>query len=70
MKFPQNSLLADRKSMFNVAFNFGYKERVRLVKEILLTESIQGSKKFVSGIGKHGKFYNISKKSIKPWELE
>ncbi|KAF5307267.1 hypothetical protein FQR65_LT06983 [Abscondita terminalis] len=71
-KFPQKCLLADRKSVYNSAFasamdqflKYEWNESMHVLSE----ESIQGAKKFVSGIGRHGTTYNIKEKELPQWE--
>ncbi|KAJ9584142.1 hypothetical protein L9F63_021507 [Diploptera punctata] len=65
VKFPQECLRADRLSTYNAAFNAasyeeGFEFELNNGAPVLLKESVTGAKKFVAGIGKHGKFTNIS----------
>lgn len=61
MQFPQQCMLADRESAYNVTFEadsiesalkFEFQNGIKVIRE----ESVQGAKQFVSGKGKHGKF--------------
>lgn len=74
IKFPQKCLLRDRKFTYDAAFNRAYKELLEYqredTKDILQHESIEGAKKFISGIGKHGKTYNLTERPRKHWESE
>nr|CAI5868956.1 unnamed protein product [Callosobruchus analis] len=75
VKFPQECLLTDRESTYNAAFN---QARIDLVREeranakhLYQRQSIvEGAKKFLSGLGKHGKTYNLNPKDICEWEKE
>ncbi|KAK4881328.1 hypothetical protein RN001_004647 [Aquatica leii] len=71
-KFPQKCLLADRKSTYNAAFATTMDQLLKYEKEeskhIILEESVQGAKKFVSGIGRHGTSYNLTEKILPDWE--
>lgn len=74
VKFPQACMLADRESAYNTAFNANsYEEAFEFEKNnslpAVLQESIAGAKKFVSGVGRHGKFYNLTGgKEEKPFQ--
>lgn len=74
MKFPQNTLKIDRDSTYNSAFNKVYEdlliEERKRSKSAPLQDAIEGAKKFFSGLGKHGKFYNLTNKGVKEWENE
>ena len=61
MQFPQQCMLADRESAYNVAFEadslesalkFEFENGIKVIRE----ESVLGAKQFVSGKGKHGSF--------------
>lgn len=73
VKFPQNCLRADRKSAYNAAFNssldklFEYEQSNAIN---VLPESVEGAKKFVAGIGRHGKSYNLTERNTSSWEIE
>jgi len=71
-KFPQACLLADRKSTYNAAFSSAYDELLKYEREksalVIVEESVYGAKKFVSGIGRHGKSYNLTEKELPVWE--
>lgn len=65
IKFPQECLRADRLSTYYNAFNANsYEEAFEFELNngfpVVLKESVAGAKKFMAGIGKHGKFSNIS----------
>lgn len=74
IKFPQDCLLNDRKSVYNAAFNMSYEQLLRFEREnaqhSLTAESIEGAKKFLSGIGRYGKSYYLKEKQLKHWEIE
>ncbi|CAH2009811.1 unnamed protein product [Acanthoscelides obtectus] len=75
VKFPQECILTDRESTYNAAFNKAYeellqKERIN-AKQLFQKKSIvDGAKKFLSGLGRHGKTYNLAPKDICEWEKE
>lgn len=73
-KFPQVCLSSDRNSTYNAAFNQAYNELLQYEKEkansISLKSMVEGAKKFLSGIGKHGKAYNLTEKESFEWEKE
>lgn len=66
VKFPQRSLLADRTSTHFAAFSAKQmEEALQFEKDnashLIFEEGVPGAKKFVEhGIGRHGKFYNIT----------
>lgn len=72
VKFPQKCLLKDRRLTYNAAYNTAYQELLKLEsqdnEDILMSEAITGAKKFLSGIGRHGKSYNLKEKERKHWE--
>lgn len=74
VKFPQECMLTDRNSTYNAAFNSAYLELLKYEQEngvkVLRTESITGAKKFVSGVGRHGKSTNLREKDLHIWEKE
>jgi enoyl-CoA hydratase/carnithine racemase len=74
VKFPQQCMLTDRNSTYNAAFNSAYLDLLKYEQNnginVLATESIPGAKKFVSGIGRHGKSSNLREKDVKEWEKE
>lgn len=71
IKFPQNCLLNDRKSVYNAASYEKFLNREREnAKHSLTAETIEGAHKFLSGIGRHGKSYDLKEKYQKHWELE
>ncbi|CAG9765103.1 unnamed protein product [Ceutorhynchus assimilis] len=73
-KFPQDCLNSDRNSTYNAAFNQVYDELLKYEKEkaksLKVKDIIEGAKKFLSGIGKHGKSYNLKEKESFEWEKE
>lgn len=72
VKFPQDCLKSDRDSTYNAAFNQLFDELLRYEKEnakkVNFKDIIEGAKKFMSGIGKHGKAYNLTEKESFEWE--
>lgn len=66
VKFPQKSLLADRTSAYFATFSpKNVEEALQFEKDnsshLILEEGVPGAKKFVDhGIGRHGKFYDIT----------
>lgn len=74
IKFPQDSLKIDRTSTYNASFNQVYDELLKYEKDnskkVKLSDLVEGAKKFLSGIGKHGKTYNITEKESLEWENE
>ena len=61
-RFPMNSLLADRKSVFYAAFNaesfydaLSYENR-KALNITAIKDSIDGARKFIEGMGRHGSF--------------
>ena len=61
MQFPQQCMLADRESAYNVTFEadsvesaltFEFENGIKVIRK----ESVHGAKQFVSGKGKHGSF--------------
>ncbi|KAF5299146.1 hypothetical protein FQA39_LY02319 [Lamprigera yunnana] len=75
VKFPQDCLLSDRKSTYNSAFASAFDQLLKYETtesstDCIMQEAIEGAKKFSSGIGKHGKTYNLTKKEIPDWENE
>lgn len=74
VKFPQACLLADRKSTYNAAFTSSYEKLLEWEQQnstqVILQESVDGAKKFMSGIGRHGKTYNLTEKMIPDWEKD
>ncbi|KAJ3666878.1 hypothetical protein Zmor_002305 [Zophobas morio] len=73
-KFPQQCMLTDRTSTYNAAFNSAYHDLLKYEQtnglKVVASESIPGAKKFVSGIGRHGKSTNLREKDLKTWEKE
>ncbi|KAK5649526.1 hypothetical protein RI129_000555 [Pyrocoelia pectoralis] len=73
-KFPQACLLADRKSTYNATFKSVLDQLIKYESEqsihVIHQESIEGAKKFVSGIGRHGKTYNLSERDLPTWEID
>lgn len=74
VKFPQECLNIDRNSTYNAAYNKAYqdliKEEQTNSKKVHLKDIIEGAKKFIAGLGKHGKTYNLTQKDICEWEKE
>lgn len=74
VKFPQDCLLNDRKSVNNAAFSMLYENLLQFERETaqnsLTTETIEGAKKFLSGIGRSGKSYDLTERPRKHWEVE
>lgn len=73
VKFPQSCMRADRDSTYNAAFNSSLDRLLEFEQNNgckVLQESVEGAKKFVSGIGRHGKSYNLTKKKLASWEVE
>lgn len=71
IKFPQTCLLSDRRSVYNAA---AFEKLLRTERELcgegLTAESVDGARKFLSGIGRHGKSYDLKEKPQKHWEIE
>lgn len=65
-------MLEDRKSAFNATFNTALESLLEYERTnaayVIKEESIAGAKKFISGIGKHGKSYNLTDKELPDWE--
>ncbi|XP_018320009.1 uncharacterized protein LOC108733377 [Agrilus planipennis] len=73
IKYPQKSLLADRKSAYNAAYKTAYVDLLEFERENglkTLAEAKEGAKLFISGYGKHGKSFTLLEKDIPDWELE
>lgn len=75
VKFPQKSLLADRTSAHFAAYSAKpMEEALQFEKDnsshLILEEGIEGAKKFIHGIGRHGKFYDITLKDNNIRELD
>ncbi|XP_044259548.1 probable enoyl-CoA hydratase echA8 [Tribolium madens] len=74
VKFPQECLLTDRNSTYNAAFNSAYLDLLKYEQEngvkVVRTESIAGAKRFVAGVGRHGKSTNLKVPDLKVWEKE
>lgn len=66
VKFPQKCLLADRASMHFATFSAKQiDESLQFEKDnsthLILEEGVPGAKKFIDkGIGKHGKFHDLT----------
>ncbi|XP_068081416.1 probable enoyl-CoA hydratase isoform X2 [Anabrus simplex] len=65
VKFPQACLLADRSSAYYSKFDcISWEDALnferRSSNQLVLKESIKGAKKFVSGVGRHGKSISIT----------
>lgn len=66
VKFPQACMLSDRDSVYNSAFNAKtFEEAMEYEKnsasDVVIAEAVEGAKKFLSGTGRHGKTYNLTK---------
>ncbi|XP_048513432.1 probable enoyl-CoA hydratase [Athalia rosae] len=64
LKFPQRTMLADRQSAHNAYFHAkNLEEALQFEKDqsshLLLEEGVAGAKKFLQGVGKHGKFSQL-----------
>ncbi|XP_076765726.1 short-chain-enoyl-CoA hydratase [Xylocopa sonorina] len=76
IKFPQRSLLADRTSAHYATFIAKqFAEAAQFEKDngshLLFEEGVKGAKRFVTeGLGKHGKFHNITIPNVKFRELD
>ena len=76
VKFPQKSLLADRASAYFATFSpKQIEESLQFEKDnsshLILEEGVPGAKKFVDhGIGRHGKFHNITTEDKSIRELD
>ncbi|XP_028050030.2 carnitinyl-CoA dehydratase isoform X2 [Monomorium pharaonis] len=76
VKFPQKSLLADRTSAYFATFSpKQIEESLQFEKDnsshLILEEGVPGAKKFIyHGIGRHGKFHNITTKDDNIRELD
>ncbi|XP_012163635.2 short-chain-enoyl-CoA hydratase-like [Bombus affinis] len=76
VKFPQRTLLADRASAQFATFSAKQlEEAIQFEKDnashLLFEEGVAGAKRFVTeGLGKHGKFYNITKIETKFEEFD
>lgn len=73
-KFPQACLLADRKSTYNATFKSVLDQLIKYESEqsvdVIHQESIEGAKKFVDGIGRHGKASNLMERDLPAWEID
>lgn len=67
-------MLTDRNSTFNAAFNSAYLDLLKYEQShglnIIMDESVPGAKRFVAGLGRHGKSTNLKEKEAKDWEIE
>ncbi|KAK9294798.1 hypothetical protein QLX08_010698 [Tetragonisca angustula] len=76
VKFPRKTLLADRASAYFATFSAKQlEEAVQFEKDnashLIFEEGVAGAKRFVTeGLGKHGKFYNITERKTKFKELD
>ncbi|XP_043527756.1 short-chain-enoyl-CoA hydratase-like [Frieseomelitta varia] len=76
VKFPRKTLLADRASAYFATFSAKQlEEAVQFEKDnashLVFEEGVAGAKRFVTeGLGKHGKFYNITERKTKFKELD
>lgn len=75
VKFPRKTLLADRASAHFATFSAKQlEEAIQFEKDnashLVFEEGVAGAKRFVTeGLGKHGKFYNITERKTKFKEL-
>lgn len=76
VKFPRKTLLADRASAYFATFSAKQlEEAIQFEKDnashLVFEEGVVGAKRFVTeGLGKHGKFYNITERKTKFKELD
>ncbi|KAG5876196.1 hypothetical protein JTB14_001939 [Gonioctena quinquepunctata] len=74
VKFPQECLYVDRDSAYNAAFNGAYedllKEEQNNAKKLSVNGILDGAKRFISGLGRHGKFHNLTEREVCEWERE
>ncbi|CAH1173753.1 unnamed protein product [Phaedon cochleariae] len=74
VKFPQECLNIDRQSTYNSAFNKAYEELIdaerRNSNKLSFRSIKEGATKFMSGLGRHGNSYNLTKRNICEWEKE
>ncbi|XP_076174522.1 short-chain-enoyl-CoA hydratase isoform X2 [Ptiloglossa arizonensis] len=77
IKFPRRSLLADRISAHFATFSAKQlEEALQFEKDnashLLFEEGVKGAKQFTSGLGKHGKFNNITpiKRNFKEFDKD
>lgn len=73
VKFPQECLIVDRESTYNAAYNKAYDELVKYEQKNgkkILKGAIEGAKRFISGLGRHGKTYNLTERDVCDWERE
>ncbi|KAK1134924.1 hypothetical protein K0M31_007690 [Melipona bicolor] len=76
VKFPQKTLRADRASAYFATFSAKQlEEAIQFEKDnashLVFEEGVAGAKRFVTeGLGKHGKFYNITERKTKFKELD
>lgn len=73
-KFGKECLWSDRDSTYNAAFSQVFNELLEYEKKnatnVNVTSIIDGAKKFLAGIGKHGTTYNLIEKKTYNWEKE
>ncbi|XP_078053391.1 putative enoyl-CoA hydratase isoform X2 [Augochlora pura] len=76
VKFPQSALLADRASAHYATFSAKQlEEALQFEKDngshLVFEDGVKGAKRFVmEGLGKHGKFYDITSQNITIDELD
>lgn len=74
VKFPQECMLIDRNSTYNAAFNSAYLDLLKYEQShgfnVIMNESVSGAKRFVEGVGRHGKCTNLKEKEAQEWEKE
>ncbi|CAG9830347.1 unnamed protein product [Diabrotica balteata] len=74
VKFPQECLNVDRTSAYNAAYNNVYQQLLHEERQnsqkVSVRNIVEGAKKFLSGLGRHGKTYNLTERTICDWEKE
>lgn len=73
-RLPQECLKADRASAYHATFaSKSLEESLQFESEnamhVISQESMEGAQKFMSGLGRHGKF-NVTPPEKEPWEIE
>ncbi|XP_056644364.1 2,3-dehydroadipyl-CoA hydratase-like [Diorhabda sublineata] len=73
-KFPQECLNVDRMSTYNSAYGNVFDELLqeerKNSKKVSVNSIVEGAKKFLSGLGRHGKTYNLTERTVCDWEKE
>ncbi|XP_031834506.1 putative enoyl-CoA hydratase [Nomia melanderi] len=76
VKFPQKTLLADRGSTHYATFCAKQlEEALQFEKDnsshLVFEDGVEGAKRFVTeGLGKHGKFHNLTERNFTPRDLD